>query len=126
MSLNGSPLENPLHTAINEDENQEEISDNLGHTVRKRANSIVVKRCAPPTLTHSLGTKTSRDTAFPVQTQGSISVTTQDGHVLEFDPFTTNPSDIDNLEGVSDAAKQTAKDDVVRFISGQMAKWTIS
>jgi hypothetical protein len=126
MSTNGSPLENPLNTEANKDENQEENVDKLGHTMRKRASSILVKRYAPPPKTRSIRAKTSRETAVPVQTRGFISVTTKDGHVLEFDPFATNPTDIDSLEGVSESAKQAAKDDVVRFISSQVAKWTIS
>lgn len=127
MSVNGSPLENPLGDDKNDDENRDEIPDKQIHAVRKRASSILVKRYAPPPTTRSLASKTSnRDPAFAVKTQGFISVKTKDGHVLEFDPFTTNPADIDALEGVSESAKQAAKDEVMRFISSQMAKWTIS
>jgi len=122
MSANGSPLENPLNPPDGE---AGVLAHGRGHTVRKRASSILVKRTAPPTAVQ--GTTNAQEKGTPaVHTQGFISVTTKDGHVLEFDPFTTAPAEIDALEGVSESAKQAAKDDVVRFISSQMAKWTIS
>jgi DNA-binding protein YbaB len=48
-----------------------------------------------------------------------------DGNILEFDPFNTTPRDIDLLEDVSVEAKNAAKVEVVNFITGQMAKWTL-
>jgi hypothetical protein len=97
-----------------------------GHTVLKRASSILVKPTTSTMNSQTTATMQSREPTVPVQTQGFISVTTKDGHVLEFDPFTTDPAEIDALEGVSESAKQSAKDDVVRFISSQMARWKIS
>ena len=72
-----------------------------------------------------MATKTSQEDRLKVELAPLIIIPTVDGHLLEFDPFSTTPAEIDSLEGVSDHAKKMAKEEVVAFISSQMAKWTI-
>ncbi|KZT73936.1 hypothetical protein DAEQUDRAFT_702982 [Daedalea quercina L-15889] len=55
-----------------------------------------------------------------------VSVPTKDGHVLEFDPLRTSPEEIDALEGITDSAKEQAKEDMARLIQAAMNRWKIS
>ena len=55
-----------------------------------------------------------------------VSVPTKDGHVLEFDPLRTSPEEIDALEGITEGAKQQAKEDLARMIQAAMDRWKIS
>ncbi|KZT11888.1 uncharacterized protein LAESUDRAFT_641687 [Laetiporus sulphureus 93-53] len=55
-----------------------------------------------------------------------VSVPTKDGHILEFDPLRTAPEEIDALTGISDDAKQQAKEDMARMIQTAVERWKIS
>ena len=55
-----------------------------------------------------------------------VSVPTKDGHVLEFDPLRTSPEEIDALDGITEGAKQQAKEDLARMIQAAMDRWKIS
>lgn len=55
-----------------------------------------------------------------------VAVPTQDGHLLEFNPFETSPGEIDALEGISDAAKHQAKHDIARLVMQAVERWKIT
>lgn len=55
-----------------------------------------------------------------------VAITTNDGHMLEFDPLQTSPGSIDALEGITDSAKKQAKIDMSRLVSAAMEKWKVS
>lgn len=55
-----------------------------------------------------------------------VSVPTNDGLILEFDPLRTSPGEIDALEGISESAKQQAKEDLAHMIRTAMDRWRIS
>ncbi|KAI0755131.1 hypothetical protein C8Q80DRAFT_1216870 [Daedaleopsis nitida] len=55
-----------------------------------------------------------------------VSVQTRDGHVLEFDPLQTSPEELDALEGITDSAKQQAKEDMARLIQVAVERWKLS
>ncbi len=54
-----------------------------------------------------------------------VRVPTKDGHVLEFDPLTTAPEELDALQGITASAKKQAKDDMIRLVHSALAKWKI-
>lgn len=54
-----------------------------------------------------------------------VAVPTQDGHLLEFNPFETSPGEIDALEGISDSAKHQAKQDIARLVMQAVERWKI-
>lgn len=55
-----------------------------------------------------------------------VSVHTRDGHVLEFNPLQTSPEELDALEGITDSAKQQAKEDMARLIQVTVERWKLS
>lgn len=54
-----------------------------------------------------------------------VAVPTKDGHMLEFDPFTTSPASFDKLEGITESAKKQAKEDMSKLVQAAVSKWTI-
>ncbi|KZS93213.1 hypothetical protein SISNIDRAFT_486128 [Sistotremastrum niveocremeum HHB9708] len=126
MSINGSPLANPydLQLSAEDDLDDQLLDDQPDSPTRKprnRASSIVVRR--EPSVFVA-------DTGKPRPISGPpkafISISTKDGHAIEFDPLVTSPHEIESLEGITDSAKKAARDEVMRFMSSQMEKWTIS
>jgi len=51
-----------------------------------------------------------------------FSVSTNNGEILEFDPFTTDPAALDELD-ISDEAKRGAKANIERFLWELRSKW---
>ena len=45
---------------------------------------------------------------------------------LEFNPFETTPGEIDALEGISEAAKKQAKEDIARLVMQAVERWKIT
>ncbi|KAJ6584903.1 hypothetical protein B0H19DRAFT_1249822 [Mycena capillaripes] len=54
-----------------------------------------------------------------------ITLTTKDGHVLEFDALQTSPGEIDALQGISDSAKKQAREEMRMLVRAAVDKWTI-
>ncbi|KAF7796267.1 hypothetical protein EIP86_007441 [Pleurotus ostreatoroseus] len=108
-----------------------------GHSrSNSRANGFVPTRNAQgsststPPLSHSQPqTHESTPETSAVSTPSLaalVAVPTQDGHLLEFNPFETSPDEIDALEGISDTAKQQAKQDIARLVMQAVQRWSIA
>ncbi|KAF8208881.1 hypothetical protein K438DRAFT_1573514 [Mycena galopus ATCC 62051] len=54
-----------------------------------------------------------------------ITLTTKDGHQLEFDALQTSPGEIDALEGISESAKKQAREEMRMLVRAAVDKWTI-
>ncbi|KAI5897393.1 uncharacterized protein SCHCODRAFT_02609256 [Schizophyllum commune H4-8] len=54
-----------------------------------------------------------------------VRIPTIDGHVLELDPLTNSPGDLDRLQGISTRAKQEARKEMGRLVEGAMRKWRV-
>ncbi|KAJ7505380.1 hypothetical protein B0H11DRAFT_2220819 [Mycena galericulata] len=54
-----------------------------------------------------------------------ITLSTTDGHLLEFDALQTSPGEIDALEGISDSAKKQAREEMRMLVRAAVDKWTI-
>ncbi|THV05262.1 hypothetical protein K435DRAFT_850147 [Dendrothele bispora CBS 962.96] len=70
----------------------------------------------------------STTTKTPLQKSKStytVTLSTYDGHLLEFDPLLTSPGELDSLEGISDEAKRQAKEEMARLVRAAMNKWKI-
>ena len=48
-----------------------------------------------------------------------------DGHVLELDPLTNSPPDLDRLQGISTRVRQKAREEMGRLVEGVMRKWRV-
>ncbi|KAF9049610.1 hypothetical protein BDZ89DRAFT_1098929 [Hymenopellis radicata] len=55
----------------------------------------------------------------------SMTISTKDGHVLEFDPLQTSPGSLDALEGITASAKKQAREDIGRLVQAASEKWKI-
>ncbi|KAF5369440.1 hypothetical protein D9758_002523 [Tetrapyrgos nigripes] len=55
----------------------------------------------------------------------TVTLSTEDGHLLEFDPLLTSPEELDKLEGISEEAKKQAKEEMGRLVRAAMDKWKI-
>ena len=64
--------------------------------------------------------------AAPAAFSALVSVQTQDGHVLEFNPLQTSPEELDALEGISDSAKRQAKEDMAQMVQLAVERWKLS
>lgn len=161
LSVNGSPLANPLsldlsgwlsrHRAIDNDEPDSLRNKGVGPQERKRTASIVVRSAS---FTSNAGAASSHSrvdvsstaagtgkAGVPARSNGLdakgsfepismslaavVSVPTADGHLLEFDPFHTSPSEIDALEGISSSAKMKAKEDMRSLVRQAAERWRI-
>ncbi|KAF8914951.1 hypothetical protein CPB85DRAFT_469240 [Mucidula mucida] len=55
----------------------------------------------------------------------SMTISTKDGHLLEFDPLQTSPGSLDALEGISASAKKQAREEIGRLVQAASDKWKI-
>ena len=159
LSVNGSPLANPLSldlsgwlSRVAETEGEADGENATADSKKpKRSTSIIVR---PASQNGQHGGAHSRansqnNTAHPtpgahsrlnsregfVPTRSTqhldaslaavVAVPTKDGHTLEFNPFQTTPGEIDALEGISDAAKKQAKQDIGRLVMQAVERWTV-
>ena len=137
------------------EEDEDEANSNPLRRMHKRATSIVIRRdpsffvppeppggdgspsrpksSQPNGHSHTMSSL-SRQPSQPSQTSSTDSrsqatalmrVPTEDGLILEFDPFLTAPSELEALEGISDSAKKQAKEDMARLVQEALAKWKI-
>lgn len=158
LSVNGSPLANPLSldltgwlSRVAETESDVE-TENVPHSQKglRRTNSIIVRPPSqngphsransqnstvfPPQGAHSRlnsreGFVPTRSTQSQDSTHGVsavVAVPTKDGHMLEFNPFQITPGEIDALDGISDAAKKQAKQDIARLVMQAVERWNIA
>jgi Cell division cycle-associated protein 8 len=127
LSTNGSPLTNPYESTYlaNGDADSPVLPPGTGnaHIKLERQRSIAVLH--GPSLSQPTTSQPSQTPALEVVL--SIKVPTNNGNILEFDPLVTSPGDLELLEGVSDAAKRRAKEEL-QELSGLMTrlgKWRI-
>ncbi|KLO07615.1 hypothetical protein SCHPADRAFT_881433 [Schizopora paradoxa] len=166
MSINGSPLSNPLSGAYRDiqapigEEDEDESNPNPLRKLHKRATSIVIRRDPsffvpseppggngsplrpgssqpnghhdrPPLSRPPSQPSQSQSTSVDSQRQGRshttalMRVPTNDGLILEFDPFLTAPSELEALEGISESAKQQAKVEMARLVQEALSKWKL-
>lgn len=159
MSVNGSPLANPLQQgfAAVPEEGGEDDANQATQTLR-RSRSIVIRRgpstilgSSQPSGSHSRvpsqssmtrserssshTTHSSTDSFSSIPTSENVPldypsafmrVPTKDGLVLEFDPLSTSPDELDALEGITDSAKKQAKEDMTRLVQTALARWKLS
>ncbi|KAI0087817.1 hypothetical protein BDY19DRAFT_985904 [Irpex rosettiformis] len=145
LSVNGSPLANPLALDLStwflqkseaDNDKPEGIRSKVAFQSRARTTSIVVRPSSTSSHikpSHS-STKSSSFTPnqnAPKQDEGEkpvaalVSVPTADGHLLEFDPFRTSPGEIDALEGITNSAKKKAKEDMRSLVKEAVERWRI-
>lgn len=55
----------------------------------------------------------------------SVTISTKDGHLLEFDPLQTSPRALDALEGITASAKKQARQEMGRLVQAAVEKWKI-
>lgn len=55
----------------------------------------------------------------------SVTISTTDGHLLEFDPLQTSPRALEELEGVTESAKKQARQEMGRLMLAAVEKWKI-
>lgn len=89
-----------------------------------RTNGFIPTRTPRATPPQEDTTLTDLGHSFPSLT-ALVAVPTQDGHLLEFNPFETTPGEIDALEGISDGAKRQAKEDMARLVMQAVERWKI-
>ncbi|KIK69652.1 hypothetical protein GYMLUDRAFT_254952 [Collybiopsis luxurians FD-317 M1] len=162
LSVNGSPLANPLWA----DSNLPQEGSSSGgtgdtHTLRRTQSSISVRRDPsfisglPPrtesqssfyrgtsSKSHSRNNsdatlaesttgpysglpKPSFETPYASTKKYTVSISTKDGHILEFDPLQTSPRALDALEGITDSAKKQAREEMGRLVEAAVDKWKI-
>lgn len=145
FSANGSPIANPFEVPdgggdmlVEEDEEDED------EPMKNAKGGIkVMKYPSMPTFSFP-STSTSRaSSSQPTNTssqphlqprplghtrsvsQALINIPTDSGHVVQFDPVSTMPGDIDAMEGISRSAKKRAKEEVGRLARQMMERWTL-
>ncbi|KAF8758945.1 Nbl1 / Borealin N terminal [Rhizoctonia solani] len=146
LSINGSPLANPLDPdydvahddRLNLDSGKGRRSPKAkpnhlskqGSSIRVRPNnsrsttSLAHLTSAPSTSQSQLDIPRTpskiRRTASAL-----VMLPTTSGEVLELDPLVASPGAVDALEGISDSAKKMAKEEMVRFVTEAVAKWNV-
>ncbi|KAJ4482260.1 hypothetical protein J3R30DRAFT_3699681 [Lentinula aciculospora] len=69
--------------------------------------------------------KTSFETPYAPTKKYLVTISTKDGHILEFDPLQTSPKALDALEGITDSAKKQAREEMGRLVEAAVDKWKI-
>ncbi|KAJ3910681.1 hypothetical protein F5879DRAFT_4856 [Lentinula edodes] len=69
--------------------------------------------------------KTSFETPYAPTKKYMVTISTKDGHILEFDPLQTSPKALDALEGITDSAKKQAREEMGRLVEAAVDKWKI-
>lgn len=154
MSVNGSPLSFPPPRERNRDElpgtiDEEDEEPDQYHSFKfRRQQSIVVRKASafssssgsqaprsrsPSRAAHSSSGSSTSMSSVPSTADGSVfaqpsafmRVPTKDGLVLEFDPLSTTPAELDALEGVTNSAKKQAREDMTRLVEAALERWKI-
>ncbi|KAJ3976376.1 hypothetical protein EV361DRAFT_319504 [Lentinula raphanica] len=69
--------------------------------------------------------KTSFETPYAPTKKYMVTISTKDGHILEFDPVQTSPHALDALDGITDSAKKQAREEMSRLVEAAVDKWKI-
>ncbi|KAF9077547.1 hypothetical protein BDP27DRAFT_1208375 [Rhodocollybia butyracea] len=69
--------------------------------------------------------KSSFETPYAPTKKYTVSISTKDGHILEFDPLQTSPGALDGLEGITDSAKKQAREEIGQLVKATVDKWKI-
>ena len=85
---------------------------------------------SPSRATHSSSGSASSipssvDSFASSQPSAFMRVPTRDGLILEFDPLSTAPEELEALEGITDSAKKQAKEDMTKLVQAALARWKI-
>lgn len=147
LSLNGSPLANPFsHSGHGTTQTLKRTQSNI--SIRRdpsfisglppRADSqssfyagIGGTSSKPHSRNNSDATlaestsSSSFETPYPLTKKYTVSISTKDGHILEFDPLQTSPKALDALEGITDSAKKQAREEMGRLVEAAVDKWKI-
>jgi len=115
MSINGTPLAFPRHTAVDDDDAATVVSSERG------SHAIIRKDHTHDNLSSRSSSSTAHSTTF---TGPTITIPTAKGQVLQFDPISMSPGSFEKLPGLTDSAKKHAKDEMMRIVQN-LAKWHI-
>lgn len=156
MSVNGSPLANPFQqgfAAVPEEGGEDGATQTLRRSrsiVIRRGASMALGSSQPPgshsrvpsqssttrserSSSHATHSSTDSFSSIPASENVILAhpsafmrVPTKDGLVLEFDPLSTSPDELDALEGITDSAKKQAKEDMTRLVQAALARWKLS
>ena len=145
LSVNGSPLANPYTLGLGwfagdaideEGEPKGKGKAKEAPKTLRRVNSIIVRSQPSTDSAQTARTRTQVRTQPqpepvppPLAPSGSasalVSIPTQDGHLLEFDPLMTSPRALEKLIGITDSAKKHAKEEMTRLVKEAVRKWVI-
>ncbi|KAK0201736.1 hypothetical protein DFS33DRAFT_1015544 [Desarmillaria ectypa] len=129
---------NSLHSRSQSQSSLRPSSSQPSSTALSRTNSNAALPSSQPSPSHNLFTPTrSQPTPFPKDSDSpsfqlptltrsySVTISTKDGHLLEFDPLQASPGSLDALEGISSSAKKQAREEMGRLVQAAVDKWKI-
>ncbi|PBK74906.1 hypothetical protein ARMSODRAFT_496247 [Armillaria solidipes] len=129
---------NSLHSRSRSQSNLRPSSSQPSSTTLSRTNSDATLPLSQPSPSHNLFTPTRlQPTPFPkdldpppfqlptLTRSYSVTISTKDGHLLEFDPLQASPGSLDALEGISSSAKKQAREEMGRLVQAAVDKWKI-
>lgn len=145
LSVNGSPLANPLEFGIKWSKSADDVTEPIAPTLKRVRSNITISRDPsftqlpsrpisrasssqpePPESRSSSQPEPQRPFETPRQTRSySVTISTKDGHLLEFDPLQTSPAALEALEGITSSAKKQAREDMGRLVRAASEKWKI-
>lgn len=128
---------NSLHSRSRSQSNLRPSSSQPSATLSQTSSDATLP-LSQPSPSHDLFTPTrSQPTPFPKDSNPppfqlptltrsySVTISTKDGHLLEFDPLQTSPGSLDALEGISSSAKKQAREEMGRLVQAAVDKWKI-
>ncbi|PBK97641.1 hypothetical protein ARMGADRAFT_987451 [Armillaria gallica] len=129
---------NSLHSRSRSQTNLRTSSSQPSSTTLSRTNSDATLPLSQQSPSHNLFTPTRlQPTPFPKDSDPppfqlptltrsySVTISTKDGHLLEFDPLQASPGSLDALEGISSSAKKQAREEMGRLVQAAVDKWKI-
>ncbi|KAG8752902.1 hypothetical protein FRC14_006618 [Serendipita sp. 396] len=122
MSVNGTPLAIPWRLEKQREVDTEEEEDADEDSRGGREGGIIVRRNQSSKPSYSFS---SSSTAVSSGTTGTmITIATQKGQTIQFDPLTTSPGSFDRLPDLTASAKKQVKEDTARIIQA-LGKWRL-
>lgn len=129
---------NRLHSRARSQSSLRPSSFQPSSTALSQTNSDATLPLSQLSPSHNLFTPTrSQPTPFPKDSDPpplqlptstrsySVTISTKDGHLLEFDPLQASPGSLDALEGISSSAKKQAREEMGRLVQAAVDKWKI-
>lgn len=142
------PTTNGFHSRTNSQASLYDTSTQPSSTTHSRSNSELTFSSAndsqsqsrtqpdsyPSSFNHSMSQPSNNGHLHPDSTRPfstltrsySVTISTKDGHLLEFDPLQTSPRALDALEGITDSAKKQARQEMGRLVQAAVEKWKIA